>query len=116
MSPTNNGVSLEEVHDSYQNAYIFLTSAYWAASTIENKDRIHGVMDVVFDLLTDLNRETLVADSDDFTALASELQSANAELTSLKNQIAQLIAAVKVATEVASAIDLAIALAAKYFK
>jgi hypothetical protein len=115
MSPTNNGVALDEVHDAYQDAYNSLTNAYWAASTIENKDKIHGVMDVVFDIITELNRESLEANSDDFKTLAGHLKSTNAEMTSLKGQIARLVAAVKVATQVASAIDKAISLAAKYF-
>jgi len=115
MPPTNNGVELDTVHDAYQSLYNALTSAYWAASTIENKDQIHGVMDVVFDVITELNRESLEADSDEFKTLATNLKNANDQLTSLKAQINQLVAAVKIATQVASAIDEAMSLAAKYF-
>ncbi len=115
MPPTSNGVDLDSVHDAYQEVYNALTSAYWAASTIESKDQIHGVMDLVFDVITELNRESLDADSDEFQALAKNLKGANDQLTSLKGQIDDLVAAVKVATQVASAIDQAISLAAKYF-
>lgn len=115
MPPTNNGIDLDSVHDAYQQVYNSLTSAYWAASTIQNKDQIHGIMDVVFDLLTELNRESLDANSPEFQTLAKDLKGANDQLNTLKGQIDQLVAAVKVATQVASAIDEAITLAAKYF-
>jgi ABC-type transporter Mla subunit MlaD len=115
MSPTNDGVALDTVHDAYQDLYNALTDGYWAASTIENKDKIHGLMDIVFDILTELNRDTLEADSQEFKDIAAHLKSANDQLNNLKAQIDKLIAAVKIATKVAAGIDKAVSLAAKYF-
>ena len=107
--------TLSDVHDAYQDLYNALTAAYWAASTIQNKDQIHGVMDLVFDALTDLNQDSIQANTPAFTSMQEELKTANAQIETVKADIAKLVASIKVATQVASAIDKAISLAAKYF-
>jgi hypothetical protein len=110
MKPT-----LSAVHDAYQGLYNALTNAYWAASTVQDKDRIHAVMDLVFDSLTGLNQTSIQANTPTFTSMQEELKTANAQIETLKSDIAKLVVSIKVATQVASAIDKAVALAAKYF-
>jgi hypothetical protein len=107
--------TLSDVHDSYQELYNALNGAYWAASTVPDKDRIHGVMDLVFDALTDLNQASIQANTPAFTSMQAELKTTNAQIENVKADIAKLVASIKVATQVASAIDKAISLAAKYF-
>jgi hypothetical protein len=115
MGSSANVPTLKGVHDAYQALYDCLKSAYWAASTISDKDRIHGVMDLVFDALTDLNRASIQADTPEFKAARAKLKTANEQITVLKKDLNELIAAVKTATQVASAADKAISLAVKYF-
>lgn len=115
MSSTNDGAALKQVHDAYQDLYNKLTSAFWAATTIENKDRIHGVMDLVFEILTALNRASLEASSPEFAAIGAKVKATNDQLTALKGEIGKLIAAITTATQVAATIDQALALAGKFF-
>jgi hypothetical protein len=105
---------LGDVYDAYQDLYVGLTAAYWAAATVQDKDRIHGVMDLVFDALTGLNQTSIQANSPEFLEVQGQLKTANTQITALKTDIAKLVASVKVATQVASAADKAIALAAKF--
>jgi hypothetical protein len=115
MSSTHNGVDLDKVHEVYQTLYNNLTTAYWAANTIQDKDRIHGVMDLVFETLSALNLDVLEANSAAFKLLSTKVKATNDQLTALKATIDKLIAAVTVATQVATAIDQTLALAAKFF-
>jgi hypothetical protein len=107
--------SRQEVHDAFGVLYQQLLNAYWVASTIEDKDRIHGIADSVFDILTQLNREDIQSDTAAFNALAKAVANANARLDRLKQDLDQIIHVVKVATDVTSAIDKALGLAAKFF-
>jgi len=107
--------SQQEIHDAFGFLYQQLSNAYWVASTIEDKDRIHGISDSVFDILTQLNREDIQSRTDDFKALAKSVADAGTRLDSLKADIDQIIHVVKVASDVTAAIDKALGMAAKYF-
>jgi hypothetical protein len=115
MTTLINGVSLNEMHDAYQGLYDALTSAYWAASTIEDKDRIQGMTETVYDIVSALNVDILEANTPAFLAVKSQISDGNTRLDKLKQQIDQMVHAVKIATQVAAGVDKAISLAAKYF-
>jgi DNA repair exonuclease SbcCD ATPase subunit len=115
--PTNesNSPTRQELQNAFQQLYDGLTQAYWSASTIEAKDRIYGVEEVVFDVLTDLAREDLDSRTQVYEDVAINVKSALTKLDRLKEDIDQLIHAVKVASEVAGVIDKAVKLATKFF-
>ena len=109
-------ISRQDICDSFQELYNRLTEGYWAATTIEDKDRIRGLADAISDILTELNKEDIESRDNDFRALTATVQEIIPRLDKLKDQIDQIIHAVKIANNVAKAIDKALELAGKYFK
>ena len=115
-SGTTSEVSRQDVCDSFQKLFELLNDGYWAATTIEDKDRIKGLADVVSEILTQLNQEDIESRDDDFKALTKTVQGIVPRLDKLKADIDRIIANVKIATSVAQALDEATSLALKYFK
>ena len=115
MAKTKNAPSREETRLAMQSLYDNLTEAYWAASTIEAKDRIYGAEEVVFDILTQLEREDLEADTAAFKAAAGRVEAVLGKVDQLKRDIDKLVHAMKVAVKVTAALDKGVQLATKYF-
>ncbi|GDY19777.1 hypothetical protein LBMAG56_11220 [Verrucomicrobiota bacterium] len=115
MPKTKNAPSRQETLDAMQNLYDTLTDAYWAASTIEAKDRIYGAEEVVFDIVTELQREDLEANTAAFKAAGEKVAAAMGKVEQLKQDIDKLVHAMKVAVKVAAALDKGVQLASKYF-
>jgi hypothetical protein len=107
--------SQQEVHDAFGVLYQELTNAYWVASTIEVKDRIRGIADSVFDILTQLNQAEIQSRTADFAALSKNVAAVSARLDSLKEDLDQIIHVVAVATSVSTAIDKALTVASTFF-
>ena len=106
--------TIEEVHGAYQELYNDLNKGYWVASTIEAKDRIHGLTDIIFDILTALNRSDISARTEEFKKMKGTIDSLNKKLDELKQEIDKVIHAMKTAVEVAKAIDKALELTSKF--
>ena len=115
MPPKNNPPPLQDVRDAFQDLYDNLRDAYWAASDIATKDRIYGTEEIVFDTLADLDREYLEQNSAVYKEVKGKIAPVLDKLDQLKADIDKIIRAVDVATQVAGALDKAIALASKYF-
>jgi hypothetical protein len=107
--------SQQEVHDAYEALYERLSDAYWAASTIQDKDRIRGLEDALYDILTDLNAANLRSRTADYQTCKGLVEATNARLSTLKEDLDKVIHAVKIATQVAGALDKALAIAVKFF-
>jgi hypothetical protein len=115
MTKKTNIPARQEVQKAFQELYDNLTQAYWSASTIEAKDRIYGIEEVVFDVLTELTREELDDRTEVFQEVADKVEPVLTKLDGLKQDIDQLIHAVKVASQVAGAIDQVVKLATRFF-
>ncbi len=115
MAKTKNTPSRKETLDAVQELYDSLTEAYWAASTIEAKDRIYGAEEVVFDILTQLQREDLESNTAAFKAAAGKVEAVIGKVEQLKQDIDKLVHAMKVAVKVTAALDKGVQLAIKYF-
>lgn len=109
-------VSRQNVYDAFEYLYNQLSAGYWAATTIEAKDRIRGLSDAIFEILTALNRSDIETRDADFKELTETVKRIAPRLEKLEKEIDQIIHAVKIAENVAQAVDKAIDLAAKYFK
>lgn len=103
----------EAALNAYERLYGLLSDAYWKASTIEGKDRIRGLADAIYDILTRVNAAEIGSRTAEFKSLANEVSAVNARLDALKTEIDQIIAVVKLATDIANAADQAISRAAK---
>jgi len=104
---------IEALQKTFGDLYANLNSAYWAASTIEAKDQIHGAIDVVNAVLDQLDKAGLEADNEAIKELTGSLEVVNKDLDDLREQLDQIVHNVKVATEVVGAIDKAVSIAGK---
>ncbi len=110
--PTSQDIG--ELRDAFSELHEALTAAYWAAGTMPDKDRIHGVQELVYDLLTDLNRADIASRTDELEALIEEIDDATDRLEALKEDIDDIIRAIKTVSEVVAAIEKALKLAARF--
>lgn len=113
MPPTPD--TLQDLQEALQGLYNTLNDAFWVASTVEAKDRIRGLAEAVFDALTKLNRLGIGALTAEYSALKTSIDRMNGKLDGLKRDIDEIIHKMEVASQVAGAIDKAIAAAVKFF-
>jgi hypothetical protein len=106
----------EDDLSAYQDLYDQLRQAYWAASNIESKDMLIGLKEAVSDILTDLNRSDLQEGTAEYQTLTTSIKTVNDKLATLKSKIDNLIHDIKLASQIASAIDKVITVAAKFIK
>ena len=108
-------VRQEEVHDAFEELYYALKDAYWAASTIQDKDRIRGIQDVVFEIITALNQTDIASRTEAFKELTDSFATAQKKLKALQNDVDKIIHATEIATKVMQGITKALAMAGKFF-
>jgi outer membrane murein-binding lipoprotein Lpp len=106
----------DQVADAFQALYDQLVLAYHAASDDNTRDRINGIKEIVYDQLIQLEQQQLDANNALYGQVKGQMQKVIARIEQLKSDINSIIHAVNVATDVAAAADMAIGLAAKYFK
>lgn len=110
MNPTQ-----QDVHDAYGELYQALTDAYWAASTIVDKDRIHGLLDAVYDVLTALNQAEIKSRTQEYTDLKTQVDAVTKKLTALQRDIDSIIHKIDIAASVVQGITKALDLGGKFF-
>jgi hypothetical protein len=110
MNPTQ-----QEAHDVFDELYQSLTQAYWVASTITDKDRLRGVADAVFDLVTALNQADIKSRTQEYATLKDQVSMVTKKLTALQSEIDSIIHNVSVATSVVQAIGKALDCGGKFF-
>ncbi len=116
MATSRGGIGWGDLQDAYQKLYGLLSyEAYWAASTVEGKDRIHGLAEAVFDILTQLNKAEIMDRAREFQALSEQGRVVNLKLEATKAQIQEIVHKIGLAAEIAAAADTVIKLGAKFF-
>jgi len=106
--------SQQDVQNAFQQLYDSLTSAYWAASTIENKDLIRGCADVVFQILSQLTVDDIKSRSADFQQLTNSVQSVTTKLQHLQSEIDGIIHNIQIASNVVGVVTTALDVAARF--
>jgi hypothetical protein len=96
---------------TYQTLYDLLGRAYWEASDIKAKDTIQGARDAIYDILTDLNRAKLDANTDLFIALQPRIKASNKALSKIKDKISSITKNISTASSVIAAISKVLSLA-----
>jgi hypothetical protein len=109
MDPTQ-----QDVQNAFQQLYDNLTSAYWAASTIEDKDRIRGCADVIFQILSQLTVDDIKSRSAEFQELKNSVQSVTKKLEQLQTEIDGIIHNIQIASSVTTGITKAVGVAARF--
>lgn len=108
-------VTQQQLHDAYSDLYDKLNDAYWAASTIDSKDRIHGIAEMIYDILSDLNAEDIKSRNEQFLHVTDQINAINSKLKGLQDEIASIIHNVQVANQVVGAATKAISFATTFF-
>ena len=105
----------QDVHDVFGELYKSLTDAYWVASTIVDKDRIRGMADAVFEIVTALNQADLKARTEDYARLKETVTAVNSKLSALQGDIDNIIHNVGIATGLVQGIGKALDFGGKFF-
>jgi hypothetical protein len=104
---------LSALQKTYYAAYNALRDAYWAASTIEAKDEIHGAEDLVNQILDALDRADLESDNAAIADLTKSLKDSMNDLSKLQNKLDGIVHNVSIANTAVQAITAALTVAAK---
>jgi len=107
-------VSQQDVHDAYSDLYDNLNQAYWVASTIEDKDRLHGTAETVFEILTALNAADIKSRTDDYAKLTKAVSDVNKKLKAIQEEMDKIIHNLTVAKNMADAITKALSTAKSF--
>ena len=99
-----------DVYGALNDLYDALESAYWAASTVEQKDRIFGVMSIVSHELDELDRKRLRKSNEDYSKLTEEMKNGTARIEQLSRDINGIIHNISVATDVINKVTSLLAL------
>jgi len=93
-----------DIVDAYKALYDILGRAYWDASDLNAKDTIQGARDHIYEILTDLNRARLEANTALFLALKSKIDDNNKALDDIKEKINSITKNISTASSVIAAI------------
>jgi chromosome segregation ATPase len=98
---------------AFDSLYTDLNDAYWAASTTEAKDKIHGAKDLVSQVLDELDQAESAANSTAMASLAQSLNSSIKDLSNLQKELDQIVHNVAAASTALQAIDKALIIGGK---
>ena len=107
--------SKQDLNDAYSDLLDDLNEAYWAAASLDAKDQIKGVIDIVTDALTALDAADLTVRDAAYAALSNQVASVNGQLEALQAKINGIINRINVATSVITDITNVVSLAAELF-
>lgn len=93
-----------DIVEAYKALYDTLGRAYWDASDLTAKDTIQGARDHIYEILTDLNRAKLEANTALFLALKSKIDDNNKALDDIKEKINSITKNISTASSVIAAI------------
>lgn len=92
-------------HAAYQAVFDALGEAYWDASDINSKDLVYGAQQAVGSILSALNQQQLVANTQLLSQLTPKIQATNAALKQVQADIATITKNINTTAMVISAIS-----------
>jgi hypothetical protein len=95
---------------AYQALYDALGKAYWDASTLEDKDLVHGAQEAIYNILTQIDQQDLENNTELFQKLKPTIDATNKTLSKIKDEIAQITKDISTAATVVSAISTVLSL------
>ena len=104
---------LSDLQKLFYTLYNSLKDAYWAASTVESKDQIHGAEDLVNQILDTLDRKDIESNNDAIADLTKTLKVSIKDLSDLQNKLDAIVHNVSIANTAIQAINDALTAAAK---
>lgn len=105
----------QNLSNSYSTLLGDLNQAYWAADSLDEKDQLYSIIEVVTNLITQLNAADLATRDAAYNALKSQVATVNKQLTDLQGKINQLINRISTAAAIISDITQVLTFAAQVF-
>jgi hypothetical protein len=105
MPETLDAATLHAAQDAFGVLYRALSDAYWAATTIEAKDRIRGIADFIYNIHTALNQQDLRSHSAAMVGVTQDLVTAKMKIDKLQQDIDGIIHNIQIASQVVNAIQ-----------
>ncbi len=84
---------------AFQELYDELNRAFWVATTIETKDRLHGLAEAVFKIITDINRGDFGSRTKEFRKFLESTAPVKKRLEMLRDDVDKIIHSVAVAAQ-----------------
>jgi hypothetical protein len=104
---------LAALQKAFYSLYNSLNEAYYAASTEEAKDQIHGAKDLVNQVLDMIDQADIEADNAAIASLTQALNASIKNLSDLQKDLEAIVHNVGIASTAVQAIDSALTVAGK---
>ena len=102
----------QDLSDAYSALLGDLNDAYWAASSLEVKDQLYGIIEAVTSLITQLVAADLASRDAAYAALVAQVAAVNKKLDVLQQQINSMINRINTAATIVSDVAKVLAVAA----
>jgi peptidoglycan hydrolase CwlO-like protein len=105
----------QDLNNAYSALLSELNQAYWAADSMDVKDQLYGIIEIVTGLITQLDATDLETRDAAYDALLAQVGTVNKELKTLQGQINSLINRISTAATIVSGIAKVLSVAAEVF-
>jgi allophanate hydrolase subunit 1 len=105
----------QDLDNAYSILLGDLNQAYWAADSMDVKDQLYGIIEIVTSLITQLVATDLETRNAAYDALLARVGTVNKELKTLQEQINSLINRISTAAAIVSDIAKVLSVAATVF-
>ena len=103
----------QDLSNAYSALLGDLNDAYWAASSLEVKDQLYGIIEAVTSLITQLVATDLASKDAAYAALVGQVAAVNMKLDALQKQVNVMISRIGTAATIVSDIAKVLAVAAR---
>jgi hypothetical protein len=111
--PPGSPLTVKDLSDAYSDLLDDLNDAYWAASSIDTKDQIYGMIEAVGGIISELDSADLNSRDAAYGVLVTNIASLNKQLEALQKGINSLISRINTSASVISDITKILSVAAK---
>lgn len=102
-----------ELKEAYCQLYKHLTTSYWYASTIQDKDRIRGLADSIYEILNEMDIDEIKARTHEYQEMKQNIAGLNKKLDDFKKEVDKIIHVITVSQKVCQGISRVIETAGK---
>ncbi len=96
---------IPDIADAYLATFNALGRAYWDASTIQEKDLIHGTQEAIGEILTEIDKQDIANNTALFIQLTPKISAVNKALQKIKDDINNITKNINTASTVLAAIS-----------
>lgn len=105
----------QDLINAYSDLLGDLNEAYWAASSLDVKDKLYAIIEIVTSLITQLVATDLASRNAAYAALVAQVAAVNKKLDALQQQINSMISRINTAATIVSDIAKVLSVVARVF-